>query len=86
MPRDKIHDEALVMWAEFVRTAPREKWKRPVNVLINSTYQKSHSFYVRLLESERGRKILERLRVERVEKQFDKLREMRKKSAERMLF
>ena len=84
--RDKIHDESLVKWAEFVRTAPREKWKKPVNVLINSTYQKSHSFYVRLLESEKGRKILERLKAERVEKQIDKLRELRKKSAQRKVF
>ena len=64
--RDKSHDEALVRWAEFVKGSPREKWKLPVNVLVNSTYQKSHEFYVRLQKTEKGREILRRLKEERM--------------------
>jgi len=64
--RDKTHDESLVKWAEFVRDNEREKWKKQVDVLINSTYQKSQEFYKRLEESEKGREILKRLKKERM--------------------
>ena len=66
--RDKLHMEALEKWAEFVRNNPREKWKKAVNILINSAYQKSHEFYIRLEKTEKGREILRRLREERIKR------------------
>ncbi len=64
--RESSHDEALVKWAEFVKTSPREKWKPQVNLLINATYEKSAEFYKRLEKSEKGREILARLKEERL--------------------
>ncbi|MBI3334763.1 hypothetical protein HYZ97_04725 [Candidatus Pacearchaeota archaeon] len=66
--RDKSHDEALIRWAEFVKDNPRALWKRAVNVLINAQYAKADAFYERLLKTEKGRKIFEKLREERIKK------------------
>ena len=66
MRRDRTHDEALVKWVEFVRTAPREKWKKQVDVLVNSVYAKSRDFHFRLQKTEKGREVLKRLREERM--------------------
>ena len=68
MARDKRHDEALVRWAEFVRSNEREKWKKQVDVLINSVYQKSRDFYSRMQKTENGREILRRLREEKIKR------------------
>ena len=65
MIRDKSHAEALEKWAEFVRSNPRWKWKRAVNLLVNATYQKSQEFYSRLEKTDKGREILARLMEER---------------------
>ncbi|MEK6896781.1 MAG: hypothetical protein AABX12_04980 [Nanoarchaeota archaeon] len=64
--RDKLHMETVEEWAEFVRDNPREKWKKPVDMLINATYEKSSDFYARLDKTAEGRKILARLKVERL--------------------
>ncbi len=64
--RDKSHDVALVKWAEFVRSNPRENWKPQVNVLVDAVYQKSKDFYARLEKTEEGRGILNRLMAERL--------------------
>jgi DTW domain-containing protein YfiP len=66
--RDKSHMEAVERWAEFVRTSPREEWKKAVNVLIDATYQKADKFYKKLEETEKGREILRRLKRERFAK------------------
>jgi hypothetical protein len=55
-------------WAEFVRNNPRKKWKKAVNLLIDSTYQKADEFYLRLEKTERGREVLKRLKEERIKK------------------
>ena len=66
--RDKSHIEAIERWAEFVRNNPREEWKKAINLLIDSTYQKANQFYVRLEKTEKGREILRRLKQERLER------------------
>ncbi len=64
--RDKSHMEQVEKWAEFVKNNPREKWKKAVNLLIDSVYEKADGFYRRLEKTEKGREILERLRAERL--------------------
>lgn len=64
--RDKTHMEAIERWAEFVKNNPREEWKKAVNVLIDATYQKADEFYKRLEKTEKGRKILARLKEEKI--------------------
>ena len=71
--RDKLHMEAVERWAEFVRNNPRSEWKKAVNTLINAAYQKSDEFYKRLEKTEKGRKILERLKEERMKATQKKL-------------
>jgi len=66
--RDKSHMEAVERWAEFVKNNPREEWKKSVNLLMNATYKKSNDFYKRLEQTEKGKKILERLKEERMKK------------------
>ena len=63
--RDKSHMEAVERWAEFVRNNPRSEWKKAVNALVSSTYQKADEFYIRLEKTEKGREILKRLAEER---------------------
>ncbi|MEK6878367.1 MAG: hypothetical protein AABY22_02100 [Nanoarchaeota archaeon] len=63
--RDKSHMESVERWAEFVRNNPKSKWKKYVNLLIDSTYQKADEFYKKLEETEKGREILKRLSEER---------------------
>lgn len=66
MIRDKTHMEQVEKWAEFVRNNPRKKWKKVINVFIDSVYQKSKDFYIRLEKTEEGREILRRLKEERM--------------------
>lgn len=60
--------EQVEKWAEFVRSNPREKWKEPVDLLINAVYEKADEFYKRLEKTEEGRKILKRLNEEKAKK------------------
>ena len=64
--RDKSHMEQVEKWAEFVKRNPREKWKKAVNILVDSVYSKSQEFYIRLEKTAKGREILKRLRAERM--------------------
>jgi hypothetical protein len=64
----KDHMTEVERWAEFVRNNPRKKWKKAVNLLIDSTYQKADEFYLRLEKTERGREVLKRLKEERIKK------------------
>lgn len=57
--------EQVEKWAEFVRNNPREKWKKVINVFVDSVYQKSRDFYVRLEKTKEGREILNKLREDR---------------------
>jgi len=68
MARDKSHMESVEKWAEFVKTAPRERWKNYVTVLINSQYKKADEFYDRLKKTKEGKEILERLKEERIKR------------------
>jgi len=64
--RDKIHMEQVERWAKFVKTSSRREWKKAVNLLVDEQYKKATKFYNMLNESEKGRKILEKLRKVRV--------------------
>lgn len=66
--RDESHSEQIERWAEFVKNNPREKWKPVVNALINAQYQVARKFYSNLEKTPEGRKILERLKEERIRK------------------
>jgi len=66
MERDKSHMEAVERWAEFVRTAPRNEWKKVMDVFIDAVYEKSDEFYKRLEQTEKGREILKRLNEDRL--------------------
>jgi hypothetical protein len=61
MERDKSHEEQIERWAKFVRENP-DKWKKEHTKFINSVILKARAFYSRLYETEEGRKILLRLR------------------------
>ena len=64
--RNKTHQEQIERWAEFVRNNPREKWKTVLSELINAQYEIASRFYKNLEKTEEGRKILERLKEERM--------------------
>lgn len=64
--RDKSHMEAVERWAEFVKNAPREEWKKVMDIFIDAVYQKSDEFYKNLEKTEKGREILKRLMDERL--------------------
>ncbi|MBS3081756.1 hypothetical protein J4416_02340 [Candidatus Pacearchaeota archaeon] len=66
MIRDKSHMESVEKWAEFVRTAPRNEWKKVMDVFIDAVYEKADEFYKRLEETEKGREALDRLMKERM--------------------
>ena len=70
MERDKSHMEAVERWAEFVRTAPRNEWKKVMDVFIDAVYEKSDEFYKRLEQTEKGREILKRLLEDKIKKNF----------------
>ncbi len=65
MVRDKSHIEQVQRWAEFVKNNSRDKWKPPINDLINSQYEIARRFYKNLEKTEKGREILDRLKAER---------------------
>ena len=69
--RDKSHMDSIERWAEFVRNNPREKWKPLLNAFINAQYEKADEFYKRLEKTEEGRKILDRLKKERLKRKKD---------------
>ena len=70
MIRDKSHMESDEKWAEFVRTAPRNEWKKVMDVFIDAVYEKSDEFYKRLEQTEKGREILKRLLEDKIKKNF----------------
>ena len=65
MTRDNTHIEQVGRWAKFVKNNPQEKWKPVVNELINAQYEIALRFYKNLEKTEKGRKILKRLKEER---------------------
>ena len=71
--------ESVERWAEFVRNSERKEWKKAVNLLIDSTYQKADEFYERMEKTEKGREILKRLKEDRIKEV--KLGKMRNKTS-----
>ena len=71
--------ESVERWAEFVRNSERKEWKKAVNLLIDSTYQKADEFYERMEKTEKGREILKRLKEDRIKEA--KLGKMRNKTS-----
>lgn len=66
--RDKSHMEEVERWAEFVKTHPRSEWKRKLNIFIDAQYDMAKRFYKNLEKTEKGRKILKRLKNARAKR------------------
>ena len=64
--RDKTHIEQVERWAEFVKNNPIEKWKPALNQFIDSQFDMAQRFYKNLEKTEKGMKILERLKDARI--------------------
>lgn len=64
--RDKGHIEEVDRWAHYVKSSPRSEWKRKLNIFIDAQYDMAKRFYKNLGKTEKGRKILERLKKERL--------------------
>jgi hypothetical protein len=61
MERDKSHEEQLIRWAKFIRENP-EKWQEEHTLFINSQIELAEEFYQRLAKTEDGRRILLKLK------------------------
>ncbi|MFA4953175.1 MAG: hypothetical protein WC584_03060 [Candidatus Pacearchaeota archaeon] len=59
--RDKTHDEQIERWAKFVRDNP-DKWKEKIKPFLDSQILMARRFYLKLAESEEGRKKIRLLR------------------------
>ncbi len=62
--RDKSHEEQIERWAEYVRSNP-DKWKKEHSRFIDSQILKAREFYNRLMQTEEGRQIFNKLREEK---------------------
>lgn len=65
--RDKSHMEQVIRWANYIKDAPREEWKKKMNAIIDAQILTARRFYKNLERTEEGKKILERLRAEKRE-------------------
>ena len=63
--RDKSHMEQVVRWAEYVRSSPREEWKKKLNEVIDAQIMMARRFRKDLEKTPEGRDILKGLREER---------------------
>ena len=63
--RDKSHEDQIERWARFCLENPG-KWKEIHTEFINAQFEMAENFYRRLAEDEEGKKILRRLKVERM--------------------
>ena len=53
--RDQTHDEFILRWAKFVRDHPTE-WKKKQKEFIDSQFQKSMAFILRLSKTPDGKR------------------------------
>jgi hypothetical protein len=63
--RDKSHNEQIERWAEFVRENPG-KWKIKLKDFLDSQIIMARRFYKKLLESDEGKDIIQRLKQEKI--------------------
>lgn len=68
MEIEKGRAEQIERWASYIKSVPREVWRKGFNEFINAQFEMSEKFYKNLEKSEEGRKILERLKKERLRK------------------
>ena len=66
--RDKTHMQQTEKWAEYVKSVPREEWKRKLNPFIDAQIIIARRFYKNLEKTEEGREILARIREEKIKK------------------
>ncbi len=53
-------------WANYIKSVNDVVWSKQQNVVINSQIDNARQFYKNLEKTEKGRKILERLKKERL--------------------